>query len=235
VVTAHAVRLGALLAPLALLVLQGCGGTSSVTRTERAFVAGAIHDPVRDWADARPQEPTLPPRRRGPRLIRKPGAVIYRMSYAPSGEVRAFGRSDLQRISIVQPVVRQAARTHGVPTEMINGIIWVESRFHQRARSRVGALSLMQVMPRTGRELAQQLGRSYAPFDPSFNIHAGTYYFARLLERYRGNTRLALAAYNIGPGTVDGWLQSNRPLAERSERYVENVFSAARAFRARGY
>ncbi|MGD8860955.1 MAG: lytic transglycosylase domain-containing protein [Myxococcales bacterium] len=216
---------------LALLV-TACGGPQQLTRTERAFVAGAIHDPAREWAAARPQLPPVRERRRGPQLIRRPGAIIYGPDRVP--ELRPFARHEWERISRLQPVVLAASRAHDVPTDMINGIIWVESKFVRRARSPVGACSLMQIMPRTGRELASQLGRRYEPWDPDFNVHAGTFYFAWLVERYEGNLRLALAAYNIGPGTVDGWLRRGERLAERSERYVDNVFTAARAFRARG-
>jgi soluble lytic murein transglycosylase len=90
----------------------------------------------------------------------------------------------------------------------------------------------MQLMPRTGRELARQLGRDYEPFDPEFNIHAGSYYFARMVRRYDGNVRLALAAYNIGPAVVDRWLRDAEPLPGHSRAYVDGVITAARTFRS---
>jgi soluble lytic murein transglycosylase-like protein len=132
----------------------------------------------------------------------------------------------------VQSIVRAAAREHGLPPDIVNGIIWVESRFDARARGRKGPRGLMQLMPRTGRELARQLGRDYEPFDPEFNIHAGSYYFARMVRRYDGNVRLALAAYNIGPAVVDRWLRDAEPLPGHSRAYVDGVITAARTFRS---
>jgi soluble lytic murein transglycosylase-like protein len=141
-----------------------------------------------------------------------------------------FSSREMQRIADVQEIVRAAAVAEDLPPELVNGIIWVESRFQPQAQSSVGCLGLMQLMPSTGREIAQRLGLRYAPSDPAFNIQAGTYYFARLIDRY-SSLRLALAAYNIGPAVVDGWQRDHAPLPERSQAYVDNVFSAARAFR----
>jgi soluble lytic murein transglycosylase len=141
----------------------------------------------------------------------------------------------LARSRPVQPIVRSASRTHAVAPDLVNGIIWVESRFHVNARSNKGACGLMQLMPRTGRQVARAIGLPYHPYDPQFNIHAGTYYFSRLVDRFAGNLTLALAAYNTGPGRVDGWLRDQRALPGYSRVYVDNVFGAARAFRLREY
>ena len=120
-----------------------------------------------------------------------------------------------------------------MPPDLINGVIWVESRFQLRARSPKSASGLMQLMPRTGREIADTLGLRYHPYDPQFNIDAGTYYLVRMVERFAGNLRLALAAYNIGPAVVDGWLRNGEALPARSQRYVDDVLAAARVFRLR--
>ncbi|MDH5674007.1 MAG: lytic transglycosylase domain-containing protein [Myxococcales bacterium] len=150
-----------------------------------------------------------------------------------SRELRAFTEAELVRIRRVQPIVRRAARENSIPADLLNGIIWVESKFKTRARNRRGPRGLMQLMPRTGRALARSLGRRYRPYDPSFNIHAGSHYFARMVRRFDGNLRLALAAYQIGPGTVRRWVENHEPLPERCEQYIANVFTAARAFRER--
>ncbi|MDD9937527.1 MAG: lytic transglycosylase domain-containing protein [Myxococcales bacterium] len=209
-------------------LVVGCASTTETQRIDRSMIAGAIHDPAREWYTDR-VEPEFPPH--PPRFKPRPRVYVDR----PPPTLRRFRAAERQRIAAVQPLVRQASLSHGIPTDVINGIIWVESRFHRRAVSRVKAQGLMQVMPRTGREVAQQLRRAYRPFDPAFNIDAGTYYFSRMVRRFDGNLRLALAAYNIGPGTVQRWLDRGQPLAARSERYIDDVFNAARAFRARGY
>jgi len=128
-----------------------------------------------------------------------------------------------------------ASRANAVAPDLVNGIIWAESRFQVHARSPKGACGLMQLMPRTGREVARAIGMSYHPYDPQFNIHAGTYYFSRMVDRFDGDLTLALAAYNIGPGRVDTWLRASQPLPGHSRAYVGNVLSAARAFRLRAY
>lgn len=191
-------------------------------------MAGAIYDPAQEWYADR-VEPEFPPH--PPRFEPRPRVYVD----APQPSLRRFRGVERERIDRVQPLVHAASRAHGIPTDIINGIIWVESRFHAHARSPVRAQGLMQVMPRTGREIADELQRSYHPFDPEFNIHAGTYYFAKMVRRFDGNLRLALAAYNIGPGTVQRWLDRSEPLAPRSERYIDDVFNAARTFRNRGY
>jgi soluble lytic murein transglycosylase-like protein len=150
----------------------------------------------------------------------------------PSYDLGPFSEGQIARIARVQPVVRAAARAHDVPADLVNGIIWVESQFQVQARSRAGAHGLMQLMPGTGREVARMLGLSYHPFDPEFNIHAGTFYFSHLLRRFDWNLRFALAAYNCGPAVVDTWVRYSEPMPPQSRLYVDHVLVAARAFRA---
>lgn len=169
---------------------------------------------------------------------RRPRTLPRRKSeprYAPPEDpLPPWTREELERIYDVQSSVREASRANRIPVDLINGIIWVESKFNVRARGRKGPRGLMQIMPRTGRWLARELGRAYRPYDHRFNIHAGTYYFARMLKRFQGNVALALAAYNAGPGTVDEWLQKKRDLPDETRSYVNKVLSAADAFRIRG-
>ncbi len=90
------------------------------------------------------------------------------------------------------PIVR-AARTYGVEVALIRAIIMAESGNDPMAVSHRGAQGLMQLMPTT----ARWLGLENA-FDPERNIDAGVRYFKRLLDRFDGDVRLALAAYNAG-------------------------------------
>jgi soluble lytic murein transglycosylase-like protein len=217
------------LSPALLLVLLSAACATS--GTARGKLAGGddgpLHDAVAEWDAAAAVYLPPPPPAATPRVHR--GAVVYDF---PELSLRAFSRREAERIRELQPIVYAAASTHLVAPDLVNGIIWVESRFQVRARSSQSACGLMQLMPRTGREVARNMGRRYDPFDPDFNIHAGTYYFARMLERYDGNMTLALAAYNIGPGVVDGWVRNAAPLPTVSRTYVANVFEAARTFRS---
>ncbi len=174
---------------------------------------------------------------RQPQQARRPPPVRHKPQprYSPPEDpLPPWSREELERIYDVQSAVREASRANRIPVALINGIIWVESRFRVKARGNKGPRGLMQIMPRTGRWLAQELGRAYRPYDFRFNIHAGTYYFARMLKRFEGNVALALAAYNAGPGTVDKWLRKKRNLPDETRAYVNKVLSAADAFRIRG-
>jgi soluble lytic murein transglycosylase len=89
---------------------------------------------------------------------------------------------------------------------LVSALIRQESGFNVHAKSRAGALGLMQLMPET----AQKIERSVSPteiLDPKTNVRLGTYYFRTLLEQYDGDAELALAAYNAGPEKVDAWLK----------------------------
>jgi soluble lytic murein transglycosylase-like protein len=130
----------------------------------------------------------------------------------------------------VRDLVRRAAQRHQVPEDLILGLILVESGFQPDARSPVGARGLMQLMPATARSLARRLGLDdYEITDPGFNIEAGTYYLAYLLQRFQSED-LALAAYNGGPTRMARLVAQGRGLPEYSRRYVAAVQGARRRF-----
>jgi soluble lytic murein transglycosylase-like protein len=141
--------------------------------------------------------------------------------------------AEAQRIRQAQPHVQRAASRFKVDPALINGIIWVESKFDPRARGPGGAAGLMQLMPATSRELAKQLGERSRPYNPDFNVLAGTFYIGRLLKRFDGDLRLAIAAYQAGPGSVSKWKKAGRDLPASSKAYVDKVLSAKRRFDGR--
>jgi soluble lytic murein transglycosylase-like protein len=137
-------------------------------------------------------------------------------------------------VAAVLPIVERAASAHGVPVELVLGVIQVESSFDPSARSSAGARGLMQLMPRTAESLARRLGRDRFDLeDPEFNIEAGTAYLAYLLRRFDGDLSLALAAYNAGPVRVQRLAASGQALSAGSRRYVAVVLAARDRF-ARG-
>lgn len=144
-----------------------------------------------------------------------------------------FGRESAQRIAAVWPLVMEATADFDVEPNLVLGVIWVESRFRPDAKSHMGARGLMQLMPRTARGLAEQLGlgrpRSY---DPHFNVYAGTYFLHRLLERYDGVTELAVAAYFAGPGNVTKWIRRGSGLSASATKYADSVLRARARFAA---
>jgi len=94
-------------------------------------------------------------------------------------------------------IIREAAALYHLDPALIRSVIQVESGFDPSAVSRAGALGLMQLMP----GVAEALGVEH-PFDPRENIMAGARLLRDLLDRHRGDVRLAIASYNAGPSAV---------------------------------
>ncbi len=120
----------------------------------------------------------------------------------------------------MQEWIMQASGQYGIRPGLLRALIKVESGFNPRAVSSKGAMGLMQLMPST----ADALGLA-DPFDPELNIMAGARYLRQQLDQFGGDERLALAAYNAGPGAVSHY-HGVPPYAE-TQRYVTNVLSLA--------
>ncbi len=97
----------------------------------------------------------------------------------------------------IQQLVLHTAGRHRIDPHLVHAIIKTESDYNSRAVSPKGAMGLMQLIPST----AQLLGVS-DPFDPQQNIEGGVAYLKHLMQRFRGDLRLSLAAYNAGEGSV---------------------------------
>jgi len=125
------------------------------------------------------------------------------------GVMREARRADVRR-----EIARAAARHH-VDGKLADAVAKVESGYEPFAVSLKGAIGVMQLM----RETARGLGAD--PKDVRQNIDAGVRYLAYLQERYHGDLRLTLAAYNAGPGAVE-WYGGIPPYPETVE-YVQAV------------
>ncbi len=135
-----------------------------------------------------------------------------------------------RQIAAVQREVKAAAKRYSLDPRLINGLIWVESKFEVRARGPGGTQGLMQLMPATARELARSVGERARPYDPGFNIRAGSLYLSRMINRF-GSVELGLAAYHGGPGHVLKWKKAgHRGVPAGSKKYVEKVLAARRRF-----
>ncbi len=119
----------------------------------------------------------------------------------------------------IEKLTQDAAQKNSIPAELIAAVMRQESAFHPCALSTAGAMGLMQLMPET----VQTLGVD-DPFSPQQNVDAGARYLKQLLDRYHGDRRLALSAYNAGATRVD---QANGiPDIPETQDYVRRILDA---------
>ncbi len=114
-------------------------------------------------------------------------------------------------------LIRAAAKRYSVDADLITSVIAAESNFDPKAISRRDARGLMQLLPAT----AARLGVKNI-FDPQENIEAGTRYLSDLLQLYKNDLALTLAAYNAGPERVQQYGQRVPPFAE-TVSYIRRV------------
>jgi hypothetical protein len=150
------------------------------------------------------------------------------MNRIPDIQVPQQGESKIGRIAPVDrqavpredigAIIEKASLKFGVDRTLIESVIRAESGFDVSATSPKGAMGLMQLMPATAQELGVK-----NPYDPEENVMAGTRYLKNLLDRYHGNTPLALAAYNWGMGNLE---RSTGNLPEETRNYIAKIMKS---------
>jgi soluble lytic murein transglycosylase len=133
--------------------------------------------------------------------------------YLKEAQARRKGKVDTDRYD---RYIDEAAGLHGVAFPLIKAVIRAESAFNPKAVSKKGALGLMQIMPHN-----LEAFRVYDPFDPWQNIMGGSRYLKELIQRFDGELKLALAAYNAGPHAVDNY--RGIPPYPETKAYVKKV------------
>lgn len=137
------------------------------------------------------------------------------------------GLAPFEERALAETILREAERNELAP-DLILAVIFVESRYYNFAVSNVGAMGLMQLLPSTAEQLAQDHGIPWhgaqTLFDPESNVTLGVAYLKWLKDRY-GNVSTALAAYNWGPGRIDRRIRGGRPVPSQ---YVARVLAQRR-------
>lgn len=142
--------------------------------------------------------------------------VIYNSCYACSIASNVDWYKTRLHLTEFSDTISLAAQTYKVDVGFIRAIIHAESAFNPLARSRKGAVGLMQLMPGTAKDMGV-----FDTASPEQNIRGGVKYLANLLQTFNGNETLAAAAYNAGPGAVTR--HGGIPPFEETQTYVRRV------------
>ncbi len=121
-------------------------------------------------------------------------------------------------------LIEAAARRHGVDPALLAGLVKAESNFNPNAQSGVGAKGLTQLMDATARGLGVTNS-----FDPAQALEGGAKFLGAMLKQFKGDEKLALAAYNAGPGAVQKF--GGVPPYQETQRYVPKVLGFAAQYR----
>lgn len=133
-------------------------------------------------------------------------------------------------------IVEKYAKENDIDKYLIYSVIRAESKFDPNAVSIKEAMGLMQIMPETGAWIAEKLKiENFSKedlFDPQKNIMMGVWYFKYLLDKFDGETRVAIAAYNAGPANAQKWLE-REDLSEDGKTLYDIPFSETKKYEKR--
>lgn len=152
----------------------------------------------------------------GKNTIGKGDKVISDTTTTTTKVSNASGNKKSGYIGRYASIINSAAKKNSVDPNLIAAIIKNESNFNSKVTSRVGAAGLMQLMPATAKHLGVK-----NRYDPKQNVEGGTKYIAQMLKKYNGNVKLALAAYNAGPGNVNKY--NGVPPFKETQNYIVKV------------
>lgn len=150
-------------------------------------------------------------------IIKQSPQVSFNNALTEANALQA-NQSQKATKSQVLNVVSQISKKHGVDEKLVQALIKQESGFNPKAKSKSGAMGLMQLMPSTAKSLGVQ-----DPYNMVQNVEGGVKYLKSMLNKYNGNVILALAAYNAGPNAVDKY--DGVPPYKETQNYVKNILA----------
>ncbi len=135
-----------------------------------------------------------------------------------------------------EETIREVSEDNDLEPAFVAGVVYTESRFRPDVESHREAYGLMQLLPQTAHFIQRKSGIKGDYRDPKVNLRLGAWYLGYLNDRYRGDERLMLAAYNSGEGTVDTWVSDEGfdiakdiPYKE-TRHYVDNALEAKKTY-----
>ncbi|CAA6808269.1 MAG: Lytic transglycosylase [uncultured Thiotrichaceae bacterium] len=170
-------------------------------------------------------------KKKGYSLIKKyktrvtPKAKSKKKSSKKSSKKRSLScRGMSARVNKHRRTIQVYSRVYGVEEALVHAIIKNESCYQKKAKSPVGAIGLMQLMPGTAKDM-----KISNPWDPEQNIQGGVKYISQMLSQFKGNKKHALAAYNAGPGKVRRY--KGIPPYRETRGYVKKVMADYHRFK----
>ncbi|RMG41582.1 MAG: lytic transglycosylase domain-containing protein [Candidatus Dadabacteria bacterium] len=158
------------------------------------------------------------------RVMQKGEPATVAETLEPDTKLLELASFNTENFSKYNQAVLKAAYYSRLDPDLIRAVIIIESGFNDKAISRVGASGLMQLMPSTARELGVN-----DIFNPEENISGGSEYLRLMLDMFKGDLNLALAAYNAGPGAVRKF--DGIPPYRETQQYVKKVLSVYNALK----
>lgn len=167
----------------------------------------------------------------------------HNQTIAVLGKARYWDALDLRFPVLYDTQILKASKVTGIDPSWLFGIARQESAFNPSARSHVGAMGLMQIMPNTGKLIAKLINRPLKKtqelLNPDRNIQLGSAYLKRMYVKNQHNPVLATASYNAGPHRVKNWLPKQELAADiwienipfnETRKYTSNVLAYAAVF-----
>ena len=189
----------------------GRAGAGSIKGSDFALVLAALMESPKGGGMSVSRSQGAPPARTMEKtnLHREimPGAGVKKRDAGTRAQAPGTG---------LEALVDRVAAKYGLDSDLLRAVVRVESDYDPLTVSSAGAMGLMQLMPETAKSLGVK-----NPFDPLDNLDGGARYLKSMIERYGGNIKLALAAYNAGPGAVDR--HGGVPPYEETTSYLKKI------------